>query len=49
MKFIGMILSLILVTAVYWVPIAFGVVLLLNGAVIGVLPIALGLWLILRT
>lgn len=49
MKFIGMILSFILLTAAYWAPIAVGIAVLIDGQPIGILFIALGLWLVFRT
>ena len=49
MKLIGIIVTLVLTTAVFWVPIAVGVAALLDGHVAGLLPIALGIWLLLNT
>jgi hypothetical protein len=46
MKFIAMIVMYVLTTAVYWAPIAVGIAGLLDGHVAGLLPIALGVWLI---
>jgi hypothetical protein len=48
MKFIAMVLSFVLFTAVYWIPIATGVVALLDGHVAGILLIVFGLWLAFR-
>lgn len=48
MKFIAMVLTFVLMTAAYWVPVAAGVVAVVNGHLFGLVLIALGLWLAFR-
>lgn len=45
MNWIAKILTLVITTAYFWVPILLGVKLILGGDIIGILPLAFGIWL----
>jgi hypothetical protein len=49
MKYIGLVLTHVLVMAPYWSPIAVGLWGLYHGEILGLIPLGLGFWLIFRT
>lgn len=47
-NFLARVIVTILVMAYWWVPIALGAVALYHGQIIGLFPLALGLWLLFK-
>ena len=48
MRFIAMVVMTILATMLYWIWFLMGIIALLNGHVVGVLLLAIGIWLVLK-